>query len=118
MLALAAGGCGYSSPSGANATGTYTISVLGERGAQSFNPNPASLAQGDMVVWRNTDGEVHHIVFDDGSLDTGDIAPGASSTAIRIPVEGASYHCTIHPTMVGSINRATGTPPPCSGPYC
>jgi plastocyanin len=91
---------------------------MGDRGAQSFSPNPASVSQGNMMVFRNTDSVVHHIVMNDGSLDSGDIAPGAFSPALRLGTDGANYHCTIHPTMVGSINKATGEPPPCTGLYC
>jgi plastocyanin len=95
-----------------------TIDIVGERGAQSFTPNPATVRQSTMLIWRNTDSRVHHIVLNDGSLDSGDIAPGASSPALRLDSDGANYHCTIHPGMVGSIGRASGTPPPCEGPYC
>jgi len=56
------------------------------------------------VVWHNNDSTTHHIVSEDGSLDTGDIAPGSTSAA-KVPSGGggARYHCTIHPTMVGEI---------------
>lgn len=119
LFACGALSCGgYSSPSSPSTDTFSTISVLGEHGAQSFSPNPAGVAQGQNVVWRNNDSEIHHIVFNDGSLDTGDIAPGASSAVRRVNVNGANYHCSIHPTMVGSINQATGEPPPCSGQYC
>jgi len=127
VVALATWCCGGSggSPTGGGgnppppaAGSPSTISILGERGAQSFSPNPASIGQGNTFVWRNTDNVVHHIVLNDGSLDSGDIAPGASSAALRLNVDGANYHCTIHPTMVGSINRSSGDPPPCTGPYC
>ena len=124
LAALAAPSCGGSgSPAGGSGNpappaGASTISILGDRGAQSFSPNPASVSQGSMLVWRNTDSVVHHIVLNDGSLDAGDIAPGAFSPALRLGTDGANYHCTIHPTMVGSINRATGEPPPCTGLYC
>jgi plastocyanin len=95
-----------------------TVNIMGQLGAQSFSPNPAAVNQGGMVVWHNGDSVTHHIVLNDGSLDTGNIAPGASSAALQLAVNGANYHCAIHPTMVGSINAATGTPPPCQGPYC
>ena len=123
VAALAAAACSGASggPTGgsgnppANAT---TINIMGDRGAQSFSPNPSSVSQGNMLVWRNTDSVVHHIVMNDGSLDSGDIAPGAFSPALRLSTDGANYHCTIHPTMVGSINKASGEPPPCTGIYC
>jgi plastocyanin len=123
--AFTASSCGGSSGSPAGGSGNpappagaSTISILGQRGAQSFTPNPASISQGSTLVWRNTDNVVHHIVMNDGSLDAGDIAPGAFSPALRLSTDGANYHCTIHPTMVGSINRSTGEPPPCTGVYC
>ena len=126
VAALAASSsCGgsSSSPSGGSGnpappSGATSISILGDRGSQSFSPNPASVSQGSMLVWRNTDNVVHHIVLNDGSIDAGDIAPGAFSPALRLGTDGANYHCTIHPTMVGSINRSTGEPPPCTGVYC
>jgi len=121
LVALTTWNCGGSSggnPTAPVPAGATTISILGERGSQSFAPNPVSVGQGEMVAWRNADNVIHHIVLNDGSLDSGDIAPGTSSPALRLSVNGANYHCTIHPTMVGSINRSTGTPPPCEGPYC
>ena len=119
------GGGGSSSPAspspaspGSGSGSASTISIVGTRGAQSFNPSPATVAQGSSISWRNADGVVHHLVANDGSFDTGDIAPGATSAALTLNGDGANYHCTIHPTMVGSINRSAGTPPPCQGIYC
>ena len=117
------GGSGGSSPNPTTVTlapapTATTIDIVGQRGAQSFSPNPAAVNQGTMFVWRNMDSRLHHIVLNDGSVDSGDIAPGASSPALRLGTDGANYHCTIHPDMVGSINRSGGGPPPCEGPYC
>ena len=63
-----------------------------------------------MLVWSNLDSTTHHIVLNDGSLDTGNIAPGTSSPAMKLSVSSAQYRCTIHPSMVGSINTATNAP--------
>jgi plastocyanin len=122
-LALSAwtcGGDGGSTPSAPSPSppAASTISILGDRGGQSFSPDPASAAEGQTVAWRNNDTQIHRIVFNDGSLDTGDIGPSASSTPRAMPTNGSNYHCSIHPTMVGSINRSTGGPPPCTGAYC
>jgi plastocyanin len=95
-----------------------TVSIMGDRGAQSFTPNPASVVQGQTVAWRNTDSVVHRIVTNDNSVDTGDIAPGATSTARVLPTNGSNYHCSIHPGMIGAINASSGAPPPCEGSYC
>jgi plastocyanin len=103
------------SPSDSNA---ITISVVRQNGAQSFSPNPAS-AGGQVVVFKNNDSIVHRVILNDGTLDTGDIAPGATSRALTMPSAGTNYHCTIHPSMVGSVSPAAGgAPPPCEGAYC
>jgi plastocyanin len=95
-----------------------TITITGQNGGQSFSPNPAT-AGGQMVVFRNADSVVHRVVLNDASIDTGDIAPGATSRAVMMPGGGIHYHCSLHPAMVGAVNpEAGGAPPPCSGPYC
>jgi plastocyanin len=72
-----------------------------------------------MVTWRNNDSVAHRIVLNDGTGDTGDIGPGATSRAVRLPAAGANYHCSIHPGMVGAIRATSGDPaPPCTGTYC
>lgn len=113
-------GSGSASPTAPSSGGTAgaTVTIVGDRGAQSFNPSPAEVAQGSTISWRNDDSTTHHIVFNDGSLDSGEIRPGASSPAIRVGTDGANYHCTIHPTMVGSIKASSGAAPPCQGIYC
>jgi len=74
----------------------------GNLGAQSFSPNPSPQSQGG-VAWHNTDTTTHRIVSDDGSFDTGEIAPGSTIAVARLRGTGGPYHCTIHPNMVGTI---------------
>ena len=88
-----------SSPPPANAV---IINVIGVAGAQSFSPNPSAVPAGQPVVWHNADTIVHRVVLNDGELDTGNIAPGASSPAMPLVAPGP-YHCSIHPVMVGTI---------------
>lgn len=97
--------------------GATTVSIVGDRGDQSFSPNPAT-AQGRTIAWKNDDDAVHRIMSNDGSFDTGNIAPGATSAAVTLATDGANYHCTIHPGMIGAVNSAGGAPPPCTGIYC
>ncbi len=69
-------------------------------------------------MWRNNDTVVHRIVSNDGTFDTGDIAPGATTRAIQSPSAGTNYHCSIHPGMIGAVNATGGAPPPpCQGTY-
>jgi plastocyanin len=103
----------------ATSAGIVTINVVAINGAQSFSPNPATLPANQMVIWHNVDHVTHHVVFNDGSVDTGDLAPGASSAPMTIGVAGGPYHCSIHPVMVGSVNQSTASSSsPCQGSYC
>jgi plastocyanin len=131
ILASSCGGGGGSSMSTAaptatggntsDSTTTNMVGILGDRGAQSFAPNPVTAKVGQKVAWRNQDGTVHRIVQDsvannnddgygpgysagDGVFDAGETAPGATSTAMTLSSAGTvRYHCAIHPSMVGSI---------------
>ena len=94
------------------------VNIVGQRGNTSFSPNPVTAAANQTTVWNNADTVVHRIVANDGSFDTGNIAPGAASAAMAIPAAGSNYHCSIHPAMVGAIRATAGEPPPCTGIYC
>jgi len=119
LLGLAAlQGCGSDSPMTPSPTNTPTINIVGQNGAQAFTPNPATFG-GQQVVFKNNDSASHRIVLNDGSIDTGNIAPGATSPVVAMPPSGTYYHCSIHPGMIGSVTAATGgPPPPCTGSYC
>lgn len=95
---------------------TVTISIVGSSGNGAFLPNPSQAAMGDQIVWTNTDQILHRIVLDDGTL-VGDVAPGASTDPVALSTDVATYHCALHPSMVGSINGATPPElPPDYGP--
>lgn len=96
---------------GGAAPNAVVIAIASSNGPQAFAPNPAALQPGQQIVFRNVDSVAHHIVLDNGSLDTGLLATGQSSVAASVAASGAQYHCTIHPSMVGSINEPTATPP-------
>jgi plastocyanin len=111
------GGGGSSTPSSPTSTAPATITIVGRNGAQAFSPNPAGFA-GQMVVFRNSDSIVHRVMLNDASVDTGDIAPGATSRAVQMPSSGTNYHCQLHPGMIGAVSSSAGPPPPCTGLYC
>jgi plastocyanin len=119
--AMLPAGCGGSaSPASPTPTvsAPVTITIMAVNGKQSFSPNPASVPAGQSAVFKNNDKVTHRIVLDDRSIDTGDIAPGASSQALPLGAISKSYHCSLHPSMVGSLNEAqTPEPIPCTG-YC
>jgi len=121
LVTVAAAGCSKSSPStpsGGGTTAQVTIHIKGQNGNASFSPNPAD-AGGQTVVFKNDDTIVHHVQLNDGSIDTGDIAPGATSKVVTMPSSGTNYHCTIHGTMIGQVLTSNDEPPPpCTGFYC
>lgn len=107
--ALMAAGCAGHTDSPPTAPSTTTtarpativIRIVGVNGAMSFSPDPVTITPGQPIIWQNADTVSHRVVFNDGEIDTGDIAPGASS----VPAGAASagpYHCAIHPVMVGT----------------
>jgi plastocyanin len=87
------------------------INIIGSFGAGAFMPNPTMANMGDQIVFTNTDAVLHHIVLDDGT-DLGDVAPGQSSAPMPLTTPTATFHCTIHPSMVGSINGDMPAPDP------
>jgi plastocyanin len=124
LVALAAAACGssgssYSNPMSPSVTpspsptpspvgATLTIRVVAINGALSFSPNPSSIYEGETVAFYNADSTVHIIAADGGAFATGNLAPGATSAAITMADAGAyGYHCTLHPTMVGTLNVAS-----------
>jgi plastocyanin len=91
---------------------TATISIIGAFGEIAFLPNPVQAAIGNMVVWINDDVRIHHIVLDDGT-DLGAVMPGETSAPLPLATaDPIGYHCTLHPSMVGSINGMVAPPPP------
>ena len=94
-----------------NATPTVvTVSIVGTKGNASYVPDPVPTASGDQVMFKNNDTVTHRIVMDDNSVDFGSVGPGVSSPAKGVGA-GGNFHCTIHPSMVGSINGAAAPDP-------
>lgn len=79
------------------------INIVAAFGSGAFMPNPTLANIGDQIVFTNTDVLVHHIVLGDGT-DLGEVQPGQSTVPMPLTTPSATYHCTIHPSMVGSIN--------------
>ena len=102
-------------PPSASASGTtITANIVGSVGTGAYAPNPVTAGAGTTVVFKNSDSELHHIVLDNGSADLGDLAPGSTSRALAIAnTNELRFHCTVHASMVGTINGAVLPDPPC-----
>lgn len=75
------------------------------KGAGVFNQPVTPIHVNDRVLWTNKTQNKHTVTSDPGSLsfDSGDI-PGGGQYELRFSTAGTyTYHCTIHPSMVGRI---------------
>jgi plastocyanin len=106
-------------PSAGPTPTTVTVSIVSSAGNTAYKPNPVMANSGDTVVFKNNDVTMHHIMLDDGSADLGDVNPGSTSKGVTLKNSNAArFHCTIHSTMVGTINESAAPPtPPCPDPY-
>lgn len=98
---------------------TVTVSIVADTASTAFKPNPVQASAGDTIAFKNSGTTTHHIVFDDGSVDFGELNPGQTSQTITLKAGSAKFHCTIHSSMVGAVNAPVPEPPPCQTPgYC
>jgi len=71
-----------------------------------FTPSQISVQKGATVTWTNND-SVAHTVTDDlstvGGPASGNIAPGSTYSFTFDKTGSFQYHCTIHPSMRGTI---------------
>lgn len=79
------------------ATKSITISNF------SFSPATITVKAGDKVTITNNDSAPHTVTADDGSFDSGTIQPGATGTVTLSKAGTVTYHCSIHPSMKGTI---------------
>src|SRR3954469_6676977 len=105
FAALCAAACGSSwTPTAPTAAADVTISMVGDRAAQSYSPNPTTVRTGQTVAWKNNDTAPHDATQDASRFATGVVNAGATSSPITMSTAGTfTYHCTIHPGMVGTI---------------
>jgi plastocyanin len=108
LTAALAVSAGCSSPSSTGSTGGST----GGSGSGSsavtvslqnfaFNPSQIDVAVGGTVTFVNNDTVAHDIVG--GTWDSGQLAPGKSFSQTFPAAGTVPIHCSIHPSMTGSI---------------
>jgi plastocyanin len=91
-----------SNPSGPNpGPGPNGVSIAG----LAFNPPGLNVKTGTKVTWTNNDNVTHTVTSDNGGFtSSGNLGPGSSYSVTFTTAGSFSYHCTIHPTMKGTIN--------------
>jgi plastocyanin len=70
----------------------------------TFDPAMQTAHVGDVIQWNNTGSVGHTVTFDsEPSLSDPSLAPGGV-WEVKFTTAGTyQYHCSIHPTMVGTI---------------
>jgi plastocyanin len=102
--ALTSAACGSSSPAAPTVSADVTINMVANNGSQSYAPNPSTMRVGQTVAWKNVDTIAHTATQDAARFDSGTISAGATSAPLTMSTAGTfTYHCTIHPGMVGSL---------------
>ena len=104
---VASAACSSSSspttPSNASGTPVSIVSGATTLTTTAYSPNPIVLAVGGTATWKNNDNVAHTASANDGTWDSGSIAPGASFSR-TFPAAGSfPYKCTFHPGMVGTV---------------
>lgn len=71
-----------------------------------FTPPQISIQKGGTVTWTNDDSTVHTVTDDlnnVGGPSSGDIQPGSTYSFTFNKTGSFQYHCSIHPSMRGTI---------------
>lgn len=80
-------------------TSSKTVEVTIQNFA--FNPDSVTISSGDTVKWTNMDSTAHTITgtdFSSGNLNKGDSYENTFTKAGTY-----DYHCSIHPSMTGTV---------------
>lgn len=68
-----------------------------------FEPGQITVQPGTTVMWINEGSHEHTVTSDDGQFDSEALMPGDSYMVTFSGSGTLTYHCEIHPSMVGSV---------------
>ncbi len=110
MALIAVAACSNSAGSAAPSAATSQAPAAPAGGATAvtikdfaFSPATATAAAGSKVTWTNGDTTAHTVTLDDGSADSGNVAPGSTFDHVFATAGTFAYHCTIHSQMKGTV---------------
>jgi plastocyanin len=80
------------------------ISIVGNSGSNSYDPNPIEVRVGDTVTWINDDSSPHTVTSSNGSTLESDIMRRGEAFSFTFDNVGEyPYFCTLHASMVGTV---------------
>jgi plastocyanin len=71
--------------------------------SMSFGPRTLKVKVGTTVIWTNHDVDSHTVTFDDGSVESGELAPGDSFEFTFTTTGTYNYHCSMHPELMKAV---------------
>lgn len=69
----------------------------------AFVPASKTISVGTTITWTNRDNTTHTVTSNTGVFSSSNIAPNGTFSFKFITAGTYPYHCTIHPTMTGTI---------------
>ena len=76
----------------------------------AFQPASLEVPVGTTVTWTNQGSAPHTVTADDGSFDSGTLQPGGTFSMTFDTPGTFTYHCEIHPNMMGTIVVTAAAP--------
>ena len=87
-----------------------SIDVLTVSDDLKFTPASQDAQVGDVVQWSNSGSVMHTVTFDDFASLSDVSLQGGATWEVKFAAAGTyAYHCTVHPTMTGTINLLDGS---------
>jgi plastocyanin len=104
-VAIIAASCNGTGPSayGASASTAATATNAATIKGFSFQPEVLKVKVGAKVTWTNDDTVAHTVTADTNSFASGNLQPGGSFSFTFTRPGTYVYHCSIHPSMHGSV---------------
>jgi plastocyanin len=107
IIAAACSGTGPSAYGAPASTAATTTAATATNAATirgfSFQPDVLKVKVGAKVTWTNDDTVAHTVTADTNSFASGDLQPGGSFSFTFTRPGTYAYHCSIHPSMHGSV---------------
>jgi plastocyanin len=69
----------------------------------AYNPAEVTVMAGHAVSWKNDGQQAHTVTAEDGSFDSGSLAPGKQWSHFFQNAGTFSYQCTQHPALKGTV---------------
>ena len=106
ILACFSAGC-YSTPAPAPSAAATPAPAAGGNAIAiknfAFAPSSLTVKTGTTVTWTNDDSAPHTVVADGGAFTSPQLATGSSYPFTFTQAGTYTYHCSIHPSMKGTI---------------